>query len=453
MFKYLKIFIFVMFLSCLNVYAEDTTYIRGNITEGTTKVAVRSCASTTCPYIKSDTGANISISYPEMFEILSEEGNFYKIKLQYTGFWYEGYILKGTSEKSYVDKQEFTVTDDLVNEIIALGFNESYATKLAKLKVSHPNWTFTPYEVNATWEEVINGESRYIDTNLIDGSNVSLRSTEDGSYENGVYRTFSGGGWYAASRQTIKYYVDPRNFLNDGHVFMFEKLNYDETTTTTEAIQSMLNGTFMSGNTFTYNENNEVVEMSYADVFKQSAINNDVSAIHLVSRVIQEQGVNGSALSSGDNAEFPGFYNYFNISANGATAAEVIHNGLAYAKKKNWNSPFASINGGSSLLNNYIKSGQNNLYLQKFDFVGSTYYTNQYMQNIRAPYTESYQTYKTYVKNNLLDSNFVFVVPTFKGEMPLYTSLTDELNEDTTLSFLNVTGCNLMPSCISSATS
>ena len=450
MLKYVKCLVICMFLACLSVNA-DTTYVRGNIAPDTKNVAVRVCAKTDCAYVKSDTNGNISISYPEQFEIIGEEGEFYKIKLQYTGFWYEGYILKEKNGKAFVEKQEYTVPDSLVEEYKNMGFDITYAEKIAKLKISHNNWDFEPFMVNATWDEVIRGESKYIDTNLVDGSNTSLRSTEDGAYDNGVWKEFSGGGWYAASKQTIKYYVDPRNFLNDGHVFMFEKLNFDVNTQTEEVLQSLLNGTFMSGSGFYYDENNEKKDITYAKTFMDSGIKNDVSALSLVSKVIQEQGVNGSALSSGDDEEFPGYYNFFNVNANGKTTADVIHNGLAYAKKKGWNSPYASIIGGGELLNNYNKYGQNTLYLQKFDFVGSTFYTNQYQQNIRDPYSTAYRTYKTYVKNNLLESNFKFIIPVFQGTMPAYTSLSADYNEDTTLSMLEVTGCNLMPSFTSSA--
>lgn len=450
MHKIIKLVILLFVLSCFNVYA-DTTYVRGNIAKDTTNVYLRTCASTNCSYVKSDTNNDIKISYPEMFEILGEEGNFYRIRLQFNGFWYVGYISKGNATKSFVDRQEFIVTDALINEFQTLGFDLSYAERLAKLKISHPNWNFIPYEVNATWDDVISGETKYLSTNLIDGSNTSLRNTADGAYVDGVWTQYAGGGWYSASKQVVKYYIDPRNFLNDGHVFMFETLNYDANTQTADAIQSLLNGTFMSGNAFYYNENNEKVDISYAQCFVDSGIQNGVSSIHLVSRVLQEQGVNGSALSSGDDAEFPGYYNFFNISANGSTTAEVIHYGLAKAKKEGWNSPYASIIGGGNLLNKYIGYGQNTLYLQKFDFVGESYYTNQYMQNIRAPYSESYTAYKAYVKNGLLDSNFTFSIPVFKGVMPSETSLDSGFNEDSTLSLLSVTGCNLMPSFTSSA--
>ena len=447
---YLKFIIVLAICLGTNVFA-DTTYIRGQITKGTSKVTVRTCASSSCGAVKSDTNSNIAISYPEMFEVLGEENGFYKIILQFNSYYYTGYISKGTSSKAYVETKTFKVTDGDINQMLTLGFPKSYAEKLAKLKVSHPNWQFVPYKVNATWDEVIAGETKYISTNLINGSNTSLRNTEDGAYVNGKWTEFAGGGWYSASKQTVKYFVDPRNFLNDGHVFMFEVLNFDSSVQTTELLQSLLNGTFMSGNAFYYNDNNEKVNISYAQTFRDAGEKNQISSVHLISRVIQEQGSNGSSLSSGDNSEYPGYYNFFNINANGKTTSEVIHNGLAYAKKKGWNSPYNAIIGGASLLNDYIKYGQNTLYLQKFDFAGDTYYSTQYMQNVRAPYSESYTAYSAYVKNNSLDIKFTFSVPVFKGTMPDKTSLDIKYNEDSSLSKLSVTSCNLNPSFTSSA--
>lgn len=447
---YLKFIIVLAICLGTNVFA-DTTYIRGQITKGTSKVTVRTCASSSCGAVKSDTNSNIAISYPEMFEVLGEENGFYKISLQFNSYYYTGYISKGTSSKAYVETKTFKVTDGDINQMLTLGFPKSYAEKLAKLKVSHPNWQFVPYKVNATWDEVIAGETKYISTNLINGSNTSLRNTEDGAYVNGKWTEFAGGGWYSASKQTVKYFVDPRNFLNDGHIFMFEVLNFDSSVQTTELLQSLLNGTFMSGNAFYYNDKNEKVNISYAQTFRDAGEKNQISSVHLISRVIQEQGSNGSSLSSGDNSEYPGYYNFFNINANGKTTSEVIHNGLAYAKKKGWNSPYNAIIGGASLLNDYIKYGQDTLYLQKFDFAGDTYYSTQYMQNVRAPYSESYTAYSAYVKNNSLDIKFTFSVPVFKGTMPDKTSLDIKYNEDSSLSKLSVTSCNLNPSFISSA--
>jgi beta-N-acetylglucosaminidase len=429
----------------INVNA-DTTYIKGTIKSGSSKVYLRSCAKSSCSVVKSDTNGSISLDYPETFEIVGEENSFYKVYYQYSGFWYYGYLAK-----SSVEKEEYTVLDGTVNEFLTMGFDITYAKKLAILKTMHPSWEFVPLNLDITWNEAISGETKYNSTNLIDGTNTSLRSTADGAYDNGTWTTYSGGSWYAASTQTIKYYMDPRNFLNDAHIFMFETLLYNEAIHTEEAVQTLINTSFMKGNTFYYDENNEKQEISYARTFVESGIKNDVSAIHLASRVLLEQGYNGSALSSGTNEEYPGYYNFFNIQANGSTTASVIHNGLAYAQKQGWNSPYLSILGGGSLISGYNSVGQTSVYLQKFDFIGPSYYSHQYMQNIRAPYKESYTTYSTYVKNNLLNHNFTFAIPIFKGSMPEETSLSLEYNEDSTLSSLSISGCDLMPSFTSNA--
>lgn len=449
--KYIKYLIFIVISICINVYA-DTTYVKGTILKGVSEVSVRSCASTSCSVMKSDTNKGMYLSYPETFEIIGEENNFYKIRFQYTGFMYEGYISKGSSSKDYVKREEFVIKDSLINSYVNDGFPRSYAERLAILKSVHPNWEFVPYVVNASFDEVVAGETKYVNTNLIDGTNTSLRSTEDGAYADGSWITFEGG-WYAASKQTVRFYLDPRNFLNDGHVFMFEELAFKEDVHTEELIQTILNGTFMEGACYYYDVNNEKIEISYAKTFRESGMVNGVSSVHLAARVIQEQGSKGSALSSGDNSSYPGYYNFFNVGATGKTDQDIINSGLLYAKNKNWNSPYAAIIGGGNILSNYVtKYHQSTIYLQKFDLAGDTYYSTQYQQNVRAPYTESYSAYKSYYDNDLIDSKFLFSIPVFKGDMPSYTSLDVNYNEDNTLANLSVSGCNLMPSFTSSAT-
>ncbi len=450
--KYIKYLLFVVISLCINVYA-DSTYVKGTILKGVNDLTVRSCASTSCSVLRSDTNKGMYLSYPETFEIIGEENNFYKIKFQYSGFIYEGYVSKGSSSKDYVKKEEFVISDSLIEDYVKVGFPRSYAEKLAILKTVHPNWEFTPYKVNASFDEVVAGETKYVNMNLIDGSNTSLRSTEDGAYADGNWITFEGG-WYAASKQTVSFYLDPRNFLNDGHVFMFEELAFKEDIHTEELIQTILNGTFMEGVCYYYDDNDEKVEISYAKTFRESGKVNGVSSVHLAARVIQEQGSKGSALSSGDNSSYPGYYNFFNVGATGKTDQDIINSGLLYAKNKNWNSPYAAIIGGGNILSNYVtKYYQSTIYLQKFDLAGDTYYSTQYQQNVRAPYSESYSAYKSYYDNGLIDTSFLFSIPVFEGDMPLSTSLDVNYNEDNTLASLSVSGCNLMPSFTSSATS
>ena len=64
-------------------------------------------------------------------------------------------------------------------------------------------------------------------------------------------------------------------------------------------------------------------------------ITRNINPIMLASRVRQEQGVNGtSPLISGTYPGFEGYYNYYNIKANGLTNELIYINGLGYAKEK-----------------------------------------------------------------------------------------------------------------------
>src|SRR5574344_394709 len=246
--KRLIYFLFVIFLLCLslNVYA-DSTYVLGKIASGITDVSFRSCASSSCAIIIDDDGDKIFISYPTSFEIIGEENNYYKIKLQYNAYTYTGYVAAGPSS-SYVDKSTYTILDSTITELQNLGSNYSYASKLAVLKTIHPNWNFKILNTGLNWSDVMYEESRYVNKNLIDGNNISLRSTADGAYSNGVYATFSGGNWYAANAQTISFFMDPRNFFNNNRIFMFESLSFDKDIQTEPVLQTLLNPTFMSGN-------------------------------------------------------------------------------------------------------------------------------------------------------------------------------------------------------------
>ena len=130
---------------------------------------------------------------------------------------------------------------------------------------------------------------------------------------------------------------------------------------------------------------------------------------------------------SGTYQGFKGYYNYYNIGASGTTDAEVLKNGLTYAKNKGWNTRFKSLDGGAAFIGNgYILKGQDTLYLQKFD-VESSGVLHQYMQNIMAPYTEGRSMQTMYAKAGSLNSSFVFKIPVFLNMPKAYTISSDTL--------------------------
>ncbi len=323
----------------------------------------------------------------------------------YTGYVHGDYLI--SSDERFLDWQKCYLTElaeseesepivKASNDILA--FPESYRSYLYQLKSQHPNWVFVPFTTNLNWETVIAEE--------MEGDRSWVHSSKSDAWK-GEQRA---ANWYLATREAVEYCMDPRNFLNEQYIFMFEQLTYNESYHTVQGVQNIIQTTFMRG---------EIPGegITYAQNFYNVGRALGVSPFHLASRVYQEQGVNGtSALISGTYPGYEGYYNYFNISASGTTNQQVIESGLKYAQSKGWNTRVKSIAGGAEFISqNYILKGQDTLYLQKFD-VDPSYnglYYHQYMQNITAPMTEGATTKAAYEKAGALNNMFVFKIPVY----------------------------------------
>lgn len=456
--KILMTFLSVIFMLLLTIDVNaSTTYIRG-IVKATNYVTREPSSNSTS--LRSDENTIISLNAPESVEIIGEQGNYYQIKFLWGGFVYTGYY-----PKSKIETKTYVSDDEYIESLVKIGFPRDYAEKLGIVHAIHPNWTFAPSftggEVNGMdFYTAVKGEASVVARNLISGNNTSLRSTADGAYQNGQWLSLSGAGWYAASEQTIAFYMDPRNFLNESHIFMFENLGYNGDTQTDTVVGKIIGASFMKNPFICVEGANQCVvgTHSFVDTFVKVGIDKRVSPVHLASRVIVEQGSTGSLLSLGlgYNNQYVGYYNFFNINASGITTEEVILNGLRHAYNRNWNNPYVSIYEGSSLIaNNYINRGQSTRYYQKFNTIVKSYYSNQYMQNVESPYTEGYTTYTGYYNayNSLEewnDSVYDFLIPVYTN-MGTMTTLDTSGNGDATLKQLKINECRLSPEFQSSA--
>ena len=277
-------------------------------------------------------------------------------------------------------------------------FPASYQNKLTQLKKAHPNWVFVKQNTGLDWQTVIKNENI--------GERSLIQTKMGSAYTNGAH---GQPGWSYASEAAIKYYMDPRNFLDETRVFMFEQLTYNPSYHTQSAVQNILNSTFMKGSI-------PGDSKTYAAAFFDIGSTLKVSPFHLACRVYQEQGKGESALISGTYSGYEGYYNYYNIKASGSSNKAIIENGLTYAKQQGWNSRYKSLQGGAKILSqNYILKGQDTLYLQKYD-VDNSYnglYAHQYMQNIMAPYTESSMVKSAYQSTGAINNSFVFKIPVY----------------------------------------
>lgn len=355
-------------------------------------------------------------------------GIWYQVLLYQNGAEYTGYVEKSylaTSDEDFAEWEETYLDLSAIPMVMALSegcpdidqFPASYQNALYALKEKHPDWTFVRMDTGLDWNTAIANEL---------GDKSWIAGSRSGSWQNG---SAPQRGWSYASEGILKYYMDPRNFLDDSHIFQFEQLIYNSSYHTTDAVQGILNGSFMAvaipddGRT-------------YAQAFTAIGQELGISPFHLAARVLQEQGVRGSsALISGAYPGYEGYYNFFNVNASGQGDAETIRRGLAKAKMEGWNTRYASLYGGAKIIGNqYILWGQDTLYLEKFNVANGKYanYTHQYMQNIEAPYYEASSIYKAYQKAGVLERRFVFKIPVYEN-MPASACAQPEKTDTLTL--------------------
>ncbi len=288
-----------------------------------------------------------------------------------------------------------------------------YKELIDKLKEEHPNWTFTLFYTKLDWEEVISNEGHKDNVkyplNLIPDSS---EYPDDWECEIDKGKTFDNGTWLCASDKAIKYQMDPRNILNDDNIFQFAELKYVEGAQTKIGLNSITEGSFLEGD-------------SISEALIEAGRNANVDPYFIASRLIQEQGRDGTTLSRGCEYNDTVVYNPFNINARGNSQEEIIQNASQYAYGQRWDTLEKALIGGVEFIKKgYINVKQNTLYLQKFDIVDQDgeLYVNQYMQNLLAPQSEARNMREIYETSNTVDSTINFIIP-------LYENMPEEVSE------------------------
>lgn len=429
-----------MAASCLTASAANMT---GSCTAEV--LNVRSGAGT--GYSKTGT-----VSYGDSLTILSETtdssgAKWYKISCgNLTGYVSAAYVQltssgsQGSSDadfESYMTKQ---------------GFPESYKPYLRKLHEQHPKWIFTAQKLGVDWNTALKEEC-VVGRNLVHSSALaSWKSMEKGTYDfNGGYWYGLDGSWVAASKEIIMYYMDPRNFLNDTYIFMFENQSYDPSYQTESGVKTILAGTFMSGS---YTCPDTKKKYTYSQTFMDAAKKSGVSPYHLASRCRNEQGVNGAPQSLGTVKGYENYFNFFDIQAYATSTMTAAEMGCKYAKTTNptyllpWTNQYKSIVGGSIFLGTgYITKGQDTLYLQKFDMVdgGNGLYYHQYMTCVFGQANEAISLKNAY-SQDILNSAMEFKIPVYNN-MPdkLCPKPTSSGDNNNYLKSLSVSGTSISP--------
>ncbi len=320
------------------------------------------------------------------------------------------------------------------------GFPEDYKVKLRALHKIHPSWIFKGIPSKYSWLDALNQEDQsgtslmnvnptyaqngyegYLSTALADYDHLANKFIpHDGSY------------WFQANRQTIEYYMDPRNFLDEKQIFMFEEMFYYPSYQTEDMVKITLSSEFLK---------------QFSNLFIKAAEVSHVSPIYLASLARQEVGTsntnictNGKAGVLADGVNYSNYYNFYNIGASSSSNPKL--KSLQYAKNAGWDSPEKAIVNGSTIISkNYVNCGQYTSYYQKFNLANTATkgIWHQYTTNISALVSPARSTYNTYKSANIIEKDFVFAIPVFNG-MPASTTLPSLGNPNNWLKELKVNG-------------
>jgi beta-N-acetylglucosaminidase len=334
-------------------------------------------------------------------------------------------------------------------KLMAMGFPRSYALSLAEVSRRHPAWSFKPLLVTGldkryTWEYCLHQETEASPARSLVPAGEAYEK-----YAHPTDRRIYDSGFRRASAQTVAHFLDPENFLTEPGIFQFMDLGYDPRIEVGH-IEAALKGTFMSGLLL---ENGIGLERYLVLLGRELGVN----ALHLASRLRQEQGIapgplvdghcgrkladfafaSRRALSVEEACAYDGLYNFFNIEASGRSRFDVYLSGMKESRKGtrtmaaawggsgSWDRRWKAIYGGAEkIARAYVANHQNTLYLQKWNVDARSRTANgrsrnfwgQYMQNVFAARNEAAMLYRSLKENGSLDLPYVFLVPVYFGK-------------------------------------
>ncbi len=355
-------------------------------------------------------GTDYDLTYPSR----SADPGTYRITVNfkngYSGTKYLYYSIKSYNE---------TQTQSYKQYLLEQGFPESYVTKLAALHEKYPNWEFKVYNTGLDWQTAVNGERDPHSKQRIgvyESKSLPADYLCSCSKCKGVVQDSS----YAASEKAVKYYMDPRNWLDEKHIFQFETTN-GGSGQTREGVESILKGTWMYKSTVRYTNtygNQKLYDstLKYSDIIMQAAAKSGLAPYYIASKIKQEVGSSSSSYAGGSRGTvmpFQGIYNYFNIGAyNGANDGLAWAAGFLKVKDGQRANLYQKDENGNLVLDVSLSSNQRMVYI---DMDNTYFHVRLYAENG----ADKYLTGRTgYIKKS--DVRTRYVGPDFGGNDKYY---------------------------------
>lgn len=302
------------------------------------------------------------------------------------------------------------------------GFPKSYISRLKKLHKLHPTWRFTPVITGLDWDKAVDGMTEDPRVNTIwYAYTPAYKSTEKGQY-NYLTDTYTGGKFPAASVKAVKYFMDPRNFLTERNVFLFEDRKfhgYQKPAMVKKVLRR-----------------NDILE-KYSETFYKAGKKLNVSPLYLAAKSFSELGTS-TFMMDGHKFKYKGVkyskcYNAYNIGSSdslGAVGGLIYANGGAVKKDytagkgttygRKWSTPGKAIRGGADFLSRaFIKNNQSTCYTEHFNVMNGlkAVGTHVYMTSLNGGISMAGQVSEKYDDYGIYEKNLVFYIPVYK-KMP-----------------------------------
>lgn len=211
-----------------------------------------------------------------------------------------------------------------------------------------------------------------------------------------------------ASKNQIKYYMDPNNFLDSYGKYQFMRLSYVDSSVTADSLNNILKG--------------KGILEGKGQVFLDAAKESNINVAYLISQSLLETGNGQSVLANGGKRDTDGnyifgspAYNFFSI---GAFDSDSDYYGTKMAYDNKWFTPDEAIKGGaewiaSSYINN-TQTKQDTLYKMRWNPLNSG--THQYATDISWAYKQISDMIKGLkaIFEQAPDIKIIFDIPQFK---------------------------------------
>ena len=215
----------------------------------------------------------------------------------------------------YLTNKSITVATDeeYAAAMRTAGFPDSYIPYLTYLHIKYPNWRFVATNTKLNFATAVDAE---------EGKNY-MQTTNDN------YRTSNkpaeGSSWFKVNEGVIAFYMDPRNWLTKERIFMFEKLDFENSYDSQypQLIKNIFGTGALGADTYT------IPMYTYSKQY-------GISPTHVASRIRLEVGPNGGTATSGGSftykgKTYSGYYNFFNIGAYEQDGYSAVTMGLVRA--------------------------------------------------------------------------------------------------------------------------